>query len=195
MRLASMLTVAASRASTSSNKGASMPPASTRPCSTMCWRGWRVDAAGLELPAPGERQHRAVGRRRVERVAARVGHHHDGADGLRQLAWLVERQRGDHGLSIVPHTGRGPGEPRPGFDQQPVELWHLAEGASIAWQTTGDPEWRDVVGACAAWFDGANDGRVAMYDQASGGGYDGLRCDGPNRNQGAESTLAHIAVL
>lgn len=116
------------------------------------------------------------------------------ADGLRQLAWLVERQQGDHGLSIVPHEGRAPGEPRPGFDQQPIELWHLAEAAQTAWEVTGDAAWLDVITACAGWFDGENDLRVQMHDLASGGCFDGLRSDGPNRNQGAESTLAHIFV-
>jgi hypothetical protein len=34
-----------------------------------------------------------------------------------------------------------------------------------------------------------------MCDQETGGGYDGLTPDGPNRNQGAESTLALISTL
>ncbi len=36
---------------------------------------------------------------------------------------------------------------------------------------------------------GDNDAGLAMWDPATGGGYDGLRADGPNLNQGAESTL------
>ena len=34
-----------------------------------------------------------------------------------------------------------------------------------------------------------------MWDPVSGGGYDGLRADGPNLNQGAESTLALISTM
>ena len=34
-----------------------------------------------------------------------------------------------------------------------------------------------------------------MYDPVSGGGYDGLEPDGPNLNQGAESTLAMLSTL
>jgi hypothetical protein len=45
------------------------------------------------------------------------------------------------------------------------------------------------------WFLGDNDGRAVMWDRATGGGYDGLTPDGPNLNQGAESTLALIATL
>jgi hypothetical protein len=34
-----------------------------------------------------------------------------------------------------------------------------------------------------------------MLDVATGGGYDGLEHDGPNQNEGAESTIAAIATL
>ena len=34
-----------------------------------------------------------------------------------------------------------------------------------------------------------------MWDPDTGGGYDGLCADGPNRNQGAESTLSLISTL
>jgi hypothetical protein len=34
-----------------------------------------------------------------------------------------------------------------------------------------------------------------MWDQETGGGYDGLTLHGPNLNQGAEATLALISTL
>ena len=34
-----------------------------------------------------------------------------------------------------------------------------------------------------------------MFDPATGGGYDGLGPDGPNLNEGTESTLALISTL
>jgi hypothetical protein len=46
-----------------------------------------------------------------------------------------------------------------------------------------------------AWFLGKNDAGIAMWDPATGGGYDGLTPHGPNLNQGAESTLALISTL
>ena len=46
----------------------------------------------------------------------------------------------------------------------------------------------------AAWFDGDNDSGTVMWDPFTGGGYDGLEVDGPNQNQGAESTLALIST-
>jgi hypothetical protein len=46
-----------------------------------------------------------------------------------------------------------------------------------------------------AWFLGVNDGEHVMWDPSTGAGFDGLQADGPNRNQGAESTLAVVATL
>jgi hypothetical protein len=46
----------------------------------------------------------------------------------------------------------------------------------------------------SAWFDGKNDGNVVMWDETTGGGYDGLMATSVNLNQGAESTLALIST-
>ena len=116
-------------------------------------------------------------------------------DGLQLLRWLVEQQTADGHLSLVPAGGRGPGDPRPGFDQQPIEAAALAEAASAAYLATGDDDWRLVLQACVAWFEGDNDGHVPVRDAATGGGFDGLEPAGVNRNQGAESTLAWLACL
>jgi hypothetical protein len=51
------------------------------------------------------------------------------------------------------------------------------------------------VASAVAWFLGDNDAGAVMWDAESGGGYDGLQIDGPNRNEGAESTLALISTL
>lgn len=115
--------------------------------------------------------------------------------GLSRLEFLVAAQTlGDH-LSVVPVGGRGPGEPPPGFDQQPVELAGLALAGVIAHRLTGDPRWRQLVGAAAAWFVGQNDLGVAMFDDTTGAGYDGLTPSGRNLNRGAESTLAANLTL
>jgi hypothetical protein len=47
----------------------------------------------------------------------------------------------------------------------------------------------------AAWFLGDNDVGVVMYDETSGGGFDGLEPAGRNENQGAESTLAAMSTF
>jgi len=115
--------------------------------------------------------------------------------GLTLLTWLVEQQTlGDH-LSVVPTGGWASGEPRPGFDQQPIEVAALADAGARALEVTGDPVWRDLVVRCAAWFAGANDVGADLRDPVTGGGHDGLEVGGRNENEGAESTIALISTL
>jgi hypothetical protein len=117
------------------------------------------------------------------------------ADGLRLLAWLVELEtRGDH-LSVTPAGGWRLGEPRPGFDQQPIEVSALAEACWRAYAVTGNRDWLTPIERAVAWFAGANDLGLALYDPTSGGGSDGLHADRINENRGAESTLAGLATF
>ena len=116
-------------------------------------------------------------------------------NGLLLLRWLVGTEtRGGH-LSFTPVGGKARGTPGPAFDQQPIEAWALADAAVRAFNVTNDGYWRSVVERCAAWFLGDNDSEVPLLNAATGGGCDGLEADGRNENQGAESTLALVAVL
>ncbi|HEY5822317.1 MAG TPA: hypothetical protein VIT20_10100 [Propionibacteriaceae bacterium] len=117
------------------------------------------------------------------------------AHGTRLLGWLLDTETaGDH-LSMTPVGGWVTGEPRPGFDQQPIEVAALADACSRAYAITGDPVWRDGLLSCEAWFRGANDAGISLLDDISGGGCDGLHRRGRNENQGAESTLAMISTF
>lgn len=115
--------------------------------------------------------------------------------GMRQLAWLLDLETADGHLSVTPVGGWGAGDPRPGFDQQPIEVATMADACARAYDLTGDRRWSDGVDAAAAWFYGANDSSVPLYDEVSGGCRDGLQALGCNENQGAESTLAMISTL
>lgn len=115
--------------------------------------------------------------------------------GLALLAWLVDYETADGHLSPTPVAGRGAGDARPGFDQQPIEVSTLADACARAATVDAGPIWPDGVRAAAAWFMGDNDAGQSMWDPATGGGFDGLHADGVNRNQGAESTLAVISTL
>jgi hypothetical protein len=117
------------------------------------------------------------------------------ADGLLLLEWLLEVETAGGHLSVAPAGGWGPGEPRPGFDQQPIEVAALADACARALEVTGDSRWLAGVDRAVAWFLGGNDTGVALYDSVSGGGCDGLHRHGRNENQGAESTLALISTL
>src|SRR4029453_19183792 len=98
-------------------------------------------------------------------------------------------------LSVTPAGGSGPGDERPGFDQQPIEVAALADAGARAWTVTQGSQWGTGIADAVAWFLGDNDASTPMWDHDTGGGYDGLHRDGPNRNEGAESTLALISTL
>jgi hypothetical protein len=117
------------------------------------------------------------------------------ARGLDQLQWLLDLETSAGWLSVTPAGGWSPGEPRPGFDQQPIEVAALADACARAFDLTGEDRWRKAVTACAEWFLGNNDAQIALLDPLSGGGCDGLEVSGRNENQGAESTLAMIATF
>lgn len=122
---------------------------------------------------------------------------HDGdlrSDGLTLLAWLQDEQTLDGHLSVVPAGGRAPGDRRPSFDQQPIEVAALAEAARTAFEDTGDPRWAGLLARCEAWFAGDNDSHLPIRDPLTGGACDGLEDGSLNQNQGAESTLAWLAT-
>jgi hypothetical protein len=129
-------------------------------------------------------------------VAAQVdGDRSDRDDAIGLLRWLVELETRDRHFSFTPVGGWAPDEPRPAFDQQPIEAWAMAEACAEAYRTTDDPWWAGVVERAAAWFMGNNDIGVRLYDPGTGGGFDGLHRHGVNENQGAESTLSLIATM
>jgi hypothetical protein len=117
------------------------------------------------------------------------------AAGLRMLTWLLNIQTRDNHLSVLPSSGWQSGSPRLRHDQQPIEVAALADACATAAAITGRAVWHTAVRQSIAWFLGANDIGHAMWDPATGGGYDGLTLHGPNLNQGAESTLALISTL
>ena len=115
--------------------------------------------------------------------------------GLDLLAWLLDHETVDSHMSVTPVGGAGPGDIRPAFDQQPIEVAALADACARAATVDGDRRWVDGLGAAEAWFLGDNDGRHVVWDPDTGGGFDGLTPGGANLNQGTESTLALLSTL
>jgi hypothetical protein len=111
------------------------------------------------------------------------------------LQWLLTVETRDGHLSVVPVGGWGPGEGRPAFDQQPIEVAALADACMRAAMVTGDSSWLAGVEMSVLWFLGDNDAQIPLLDERTGGGCDGLGRNSRNGNQGAESTLAMISVL
>ncbi|GAA2435346.1 glycosyl transferase [Mycolicibacterium llatzerense] len=115
--------------------------------------------------------------------------------GLDLLEWLIDGETVDGHLSVSPAGGWAPGDPRPGFDQQPIEVATLADACARASDVDASALWPNTVRAAAAWFQGTNDVGATMWNPATGGGFDGLQADGVNLNQGAESTLAVLSTF
>ena len=117
-------------------------------------------------------------------------------DGLDLLEWLVEIEcsKTDGHFSWTPVGGRTIANLQAGFDQQPLEAWAMVDSASVAASIDG-PHWWEVADAARSWFLGRNDVGALMIDPVTGAGFDGLTASGPNRNRGAESTLAAVAAM
>jgi hypothetical protein len=114
--------------------------------------------------------------------------------GLELLSFLLRVELHDKHLSVTPAAGRGPDEVGPAFDQQPIEVAAIADACATAYRITGNPRWLMGINLAWRWFLGDNDSGSPMFDSVTGGGYDGLQPDGPNLNQGAESTLAMLST-
>jgi hypothetical protein len=114
-----------------------------------------------------------------------------GAIGAATLAFL-ERVVFERGV-FVPIGNEGwyrRGGARARFAQQPLEAAAMVDAELAAFEISTREECLTAARAALAWFYGSNSVGVMM---AQGGGcYDGLHGEGPNRNMGAESTLAHL---
>lgn len=117
--------------------------------------------------------------------------------GLRCLEWLMEIQTDPKG-HFVP-VGNNGWYPKRGikarFDQQPIEALDMIDACHEAYDATNDSKWVSHAQRCLEWFLGRNDLNAPLYEHKSGGCCDGLQADGPNRNQGAESTLVCFLSL
>ncbi|MFA6714611.1 MAG: glycosyltransferase family 4 protein [Victivallaceae bacterium] len=117
--------------------------------------------------------------------------------GLNMLEWLINIQTDPQG-HFVPVGSEGwfkkNGE-KARFDQQPIEALSMIEACKEAYNVSNNPQWLSRARCCLEWFLGRNDLNVPLYDYTSGGCCDGLSANGPNHNQGAESTLAWLLSL
>lgn len=115
--------------------------------------------------------------------------------GIRLLAWLTLNETRGGKFSFTPVGGRAPGDRGSGFDQQPIEAWAMADACYRVLPVTPEARWRKFAINSATWLLGENDSEAVLYEERTGGTYDGLTPTGINSNQGAESTLAGLGVL
>ncbi len=80
------------------------------------------------------------------------------------------------------------------FDQQPIDTSSMVQTCLIAYELTKKQEYYDNAVLAFNWFLGRNHLGQMMYDETTGGCYDGLSKTGINLNQGAESTIAYLTA-
>lgn len=112
---------------------------------------------------------------------------------LEALDFLTARMTAPQGwIRPVGNLGWAAKERQAQWDQQPLDVMKLGLAAEAAYRITGRSEYRELLAGCRQWFLGRNDKGVPMADPDEGACCDGLTPEGPNRNCGAESTLAYL---
>ncbi len=78
------------------------------------------------------------------------------------------------------------------FDQQPLDTSCMVQTLLTAYSITKDKEYYNKAVLAFNWFLGKNHLKQMVYDEATGGCYDGLSENTLNLNKGAESTASYL---
>ncbi len=78
------------------------------------------------------------------------------------------------------------------FDQQPEDASSMVQTLVGAWHASGEEQYRKLALNTFQWFLGKNHLNQMVYDEVTGGCYDGLGQHTLNLNQGAESTISYL---
>ncbi|HOA74246.1 MAG TPA: hypothetical protein PL151_02480 [Phycisphaerae bacterium] len=78
----------------------------------------------------------------------------------------------------------------PQYAQLPGEVYSIVELLCTAERISGTMSYGDYAELAARWFDGHNSKGAVMVDPSTGGCYNALTADGPDRNQSANAVLA-----
>ena len=80
------------------------------------------------------------------------------------------------------------------FDQQPEDVAAMVEALKKIYTITREEKYKMLMTKAFYWYLGENYLGQYLYDQVSGGCYDGLGKRSVNLNQGAESTISYLAA-
>ena len=78
------------------------------------------------------------------------------------------------------------------YDQQPVDAASMVQSFLTAYKATKNKIYYSNAVLAFNWFLGKNSLNQMIYDEATGGCFDGLSQDTINLNQGAESTISYL---
>jgi len=78
------------------------------------------------------------------------------------------------------------------FDQQPEDTSSAVEALAAAFEVSGEEKFKKLAKSAFLWFLGKNHLGQMVYDEATGGCFDGMGKFSLNFNQGAESTISYL---
>lgn len=78
------------------------------------------------------------------------------------------------------------------YDQQPEDPTSMILALVRAYKNTQNEEYKNLAKQCFSWFLGNNSLHLPLYNEITGGCYDGLHRDRVNANQGAESLVSYL---
>lgn len=81
---------------------------------------------------------------------------------------------------------------RPMYAQQPLEAAAMLDAAVDGYEVTGNEVYLEVANKAFNWFLGKNSRGITMYNEDTGGCYDGLDENSVNHNQGGESSISYL---
>jgi len=81
------------------------------------------------------------------------------------------------------------------YDQQPVDAGATVETCNRLYRVTAERRYAEWSSLALSWYYGNNLKGRALYDEKTGGCYDGLTQDEVNLNQGAESILSYLLAV
>ena len=114
--------------------------------------------------------------------------------GKKTLDFLLSHTLREHYAPIGQNGWYRQGQSRQYFDQQPEDAAATLAALQAMRTITKQERFRDAMYKVYNWFLGDNITGQMMYDPHTGGCFDGLKENSVNLNQGAESTLAHLAA-
>ena len=113
--------------------------------------------------------------------------------GIRSLNFLISKTfTSEMYLPVGQSQWYTNNEKRSEYDQQPEDPASMILALVTAYRATQNEEYKNLSQKCFSWFLGNNMLNTPLYNELTGGCFDGLHAHGANQNQGAESLLSYL---
>ena len=113
--------------------------------------------------------------------------------GKTSLDFLISQTFREDMYVPIGHQGWYPRDGQRGiYDQQPEDASAMVQALKTMYQITGKEIYRKLMHRAFSWFLGDNILHQIIYDETTGGCYDGMGQKYINLNQGAESTVSYL---